>query len=94
MPYNNAMQRAVEKHTGRAESAASHSALSARSEGQRAAADRNRYASRTSIGNVAAEHSARVLSAGGEAGNARWNRQHVPVGASHSTPSVSARAPE
>jgi len=58
------------------------------------AAQLNRYASRTSIGNVAAEHSARVLSAGGEAGNARWNRQHVPVGASHSTPSVSARAPE
>ena len=94
MPYNNAMQRAVERHTGRAESAASHSALSARSEGQRAAADRNRYASRTSIGNIAARHPARVLSAGGEAGNAQWYRQCAPVGASHSTSSVSARAPE
>ena len=38
-----AMQRAVQDHTGRAECAMDDSALSARSEGQRAAADRNRY---------------------------------------------------
>ena len=42
MPYNNAMQRAVKGHTGRAESASQYLALSARSEGWRAAADRNR----------------------------------------------------
>ena len=58
------------------------------------AAQLNRYASRTSIGNIAAKHPARVLSAGGEAGNAAPNRRRVPVGASHSTLSVSARAPE
>ncbi len=39
---NNAMQRAVEKHMGRAESAMEDFALSARGKGQRAAADRNR----------------------------------------------------
>jgi hypothetical protein len=42
MPYNNAMQRAVKGHAGRAESADRYLALSARSKGRRAAADRNR----------------------------------------------------
>ena len=42
MKPNYAMQRAVEGHTGRAESARQDSALSARNEGLRAAADRNR----------------------------------------------------
>ena len=94
MPYNNAMQRAVEGHAGRAESAAQHSAPSARSKGRRAAADRNRYASRISDEAIGARCSARVLFAGGEAGNAAPKRLCVPVGASHITLSVSARAPE
>jgi hypothetical protein len=44
MTPNNAMQRAVIVHAGRAEGATKYSAPSARGEGWRAAADRNRYA--------------------------------------------------
>lgn len=50
-----------------------------------------RYASRIPDEAIGAGRSARILSAGSEAGNEQRHRRSVPVGASHITLSVSAR---
>ena len=91
--HNTAFERAGnDKAVGDGGCAAASRAQRARSRQLRRGRSTRRYASRISDEAIGVGCSARILSAGSEARNGQRHRQDVPVGASHITPSVSARA--